>query len=947
MSSQKVEVVITGQNAGLLNALQGAGAATENMAHQMESAVGGIAATFEKFMAPMAAFLGVLGGGALFKEAVTETAQFGDELAKSSQKVGVSVESLSGLAHAATLSGVAFEDLTGGLAKLAKNMQLAVFTPSSPTAAAFKALGIQVTDAQGHLRGTEDVLDDVAEKFSHMEDGAGKTALAMNLFGRSGKELIPFLNEGREGLAEMKAEAERLGISMSTEQAKAAEKYKDDMERVDETLKGLKIRVANEVLPALDRMAEWFSDQAPAMLQGISTAFGGIGAVLGNSIVQVVALSAAITFAIQSVIVPMVMSAVTALQKLGWQFVIARMNGATLGSSLASMVNPVFLVTAAVVGLAFGYEHLVTAESRAAEEHLKEVQKMGQLQSQSQQLTSRLAELDAIQKSAKSSEDAKKAAEEEEKTIIEQLVSIYPNFMKFLYDEQGRRREISEAIKLENADRLENAKRTVEEAQAHLANAQALLAERKERAESARYAPGGPGGAGIAKSANQGYLNSAIADSEKAIQIENQALQQALQNLQKLQQANTDHKTAAPDLEHPGKAAHAAKAKAAHDAAEVEFDRHLKAEQAAQVAHNNDMAAISMGALELEERKINLSFTKKLETAREAGASEADLAALENARLDALDKARSNAAQKQAEARKKIAEQEAKEARQFLEQYGSAQQGFLDGIEQATKRAGSIFQQFARASEQMLHGIQTAFSTGIQGILTGTMSLSQGVKTMASGVLQSVAGMVSQLIAHWLLYEVILKALGLSEGTENAGRASGALVTASAETWAAYAGIPFVGPALAVAQIEAMYASMSASTAQAATAGAAVIPGAAEGGWFDRPTFAMVGEGKRPELVVPDVAFKDFAANLSTNILAQERAAQGYGLQANGYARAAAGRAGAGGETVMHVHLPNAVLLDGSQRGLRGLGALVIDGARSKAREIGVVLTPGQVFGGM
>jgi len=63
----------------------------------------------------------VAAGVALFAIAKS-TANYGDELAKTSQQVGLSVEALAGLQHAAQLSALTNEQLTTGLGQLAKNM---------------------------------------------------------------------------------------------------------------------------------------------------------------------------------------------------------------------------------------------------------------------------------------------------------------------------------------------------------------------------------------------------------------------------------------------------------------------------------------------------------------------------------------------------------------------------------------------------------------------------------------------------------------------------------------------------------------------------------------------------------------------------------------------------------------------------------------------------------
>lgn len=178
-----------------------------------------------------------------------------DELSKTAQAVGTSTEALSRLDWAARLSGVSLDELSGGLERLSRNM-LDVSQGAGETAArAFEALGIAVTDADGELRDSSEVLSDVAAQFAVMEDGAAKTGLAMQLFGRSGADLIPMLNQGRDGLAAMAAESDRLGLTISTSTGRAAEKFNDTLTRISVVFQGVVNKIMQAVLPALQNLA--------------------------------------------------------------------------------------------------------------------------------------------------------------------------------------------------------------------------------------------------------------------------------------------------------------------------------------------------------------------------------------------------------------------------------------------------------------------------------------------------------------------------------------------------------------------------------------------------------------------------------------------------------------------------------------------------------------------
>ena len=184
-----------------------------------------------------------------------------DNFGKLSQRIGVSVESISALNYAAALSDVSIEQLGDAMTKLAK----AASDTSGGTGEAinaFRALGVNVKDAQGALRGTEDLLLEISDKFSKMADGSGKTAIALKIFGESGSKLIPFLNQGREGLEALRKEAERLGIVISGDTARRAEEFNDNMTRLRAAVDGARIAIGKELLPALTQIAQRMAEAA-------------------------------------------------------------------------------------------------------------------------------------------------------------------------------------------------------------------------------------------------------------------------------------------------------------------------------------------------------------------------------------------------------------------------------------------------------------------------------------------------------------------------------------------------------------------------------------------------------------------------------------------------------------------------------------------------------------
>ncbi len=178
-----------------------------------------------------------------------------DDLSKLYQKTGISVESLSLLKPIAEQSGISLEGLAKGMQMLATSMVEAA-GGSKEQVEVFSRLGVSVKDAAGQIRPTEAVLLDLADAFSAMPDGAEKSALAVKLFGKAGVELIPFLNQGRTGIEELKQKFKALGLEISGDTARAAEKFNDTLDTVKQALSGIAMRIAEAALPALQRLAD-------------------------------------------------------------------------------------------------------------------------------------------------------------------------------------------------------------------------------------------------------------------------------------------------------------------------------------------------------------------------------------------------------------------------------------------------------------------------------------------------------------------------------------------------------------------------------------------------------------------------------------------------------------------------------------------------------------------
>lgn len=163
-----------------------------------------------------------------------------DSMDELSKRTGIAVETLSSLSNTAAMAGSSQEELGSALIKLNKSIAEAA-SGGNDQALAFKNLGISVKDAEGNIRPTTDVLADIADAFSRVDDGAVKTQYQMALFGKSGANLNEFLSKGSSGIKEF-------GASISTDFAKNSGDFNDNLTNFGQILQRI---IGEKSLPLL------------------------------------------------------------------------------------------------------------------------------------------------------------------------------------------------------------------------------------------------------------------------------------------------------------------------------------------------------------------------------------------------------------------------------------------------------------------------------------------------------------------------------------------------------------------------------------------------------------------------------------------------------------------------------------------------------------------------
>lgn len=231
------------------------------------------AGTMAKWGAAAVGF-GAAAAGAVVGVAM-KTAAYGDELAKTSTKMGVSVEQLQDWRFWAEQNGISSQSLERGMGRLNQRIGVAI-TEGGKYADALDTLGVAYQNADGSARDTNDVMADTIRTLQGIEDPALQSAMAAELFGtKMARDLMPALQDGSLTIDEATAAMDGFG-RMSTEQAQQAEQMNDMINEVKHAFMGMALAIGSEVVPIVITMVAKFQEYLPVIQKLFSTVFGVI-----------------------------------------------------------------------------------------------------------------------------------------------------------------------------------------------------------------------------------------------------------------------------------------------------------------------------------------------------------------------------------------------------------------------------------------------------------------------------------------------------------------------------------------------------------------------------------------------------------------------------------------------------------------------------------------------
>lgn len=239
--------------------------------------------------AAAAAAAAIVSAGKALADFAVSGAAYADDLLTMSTVTGMSTEKLQELQYAADLVDVSVDTITGSMKKNFASMRKAA-DGNEATAAAYKKLGVAVTDANGNLRDDETVYWELINALGQVEDETQRDILAMDLLGKSASDLNPLIEAGADKMAELADDAHKAGYVLDEETLDAFGEFDDQLRKLDKGAEAAKNAMGTILLPVLTDLAGDGVDLLGQFTNGILDANGDIskmGEVIDSVLPQV------------------------------------------------------------------------------------------------------------------------------------------------------------------------------------------------------------------------------------------------------------------------------------------------------------------------------------------------------------------------------------------------------------------------------------------------------------------------------------------------------------------------------------------------------------------------------------------------------------------------------------------------------------------------------------
>lgn len=222
-----------------------------------------------------------------------EVGQNAEQIKNNSQTMGMSAAQYQEWDYIFKSVGYSAEQASGDFAALAEKAKDAA-EGTGEGAEVFDALGISVTKAGGQLKTQSELFSEVITKLQKMDDTTRRNALASQLLGTTGEELVPILNMTGQQLEQLRGQAYETGSVMSDAAINDFARMNQSAREMEQRFAAAKTQLALQFMPVLTDVFELISSIPTPVLATIGV-IGGLISVFGSVTKAIYLMSAANT----------------------------------------------------------------------------------------------------------------------------------------------------------------------------------------------------------------------------------------------------------------------------------------------------------------------------------------------------------------------------------------------------------------------------------------------------------------------------------------------------------------------------------------------------------------------------------------------------------------------------------------------------------------------------
>ena len=217
----------------------------------------------------------ITGVGAAAFMLTKKIATAGDAMIKGAQRLTLSTDAYQKFNHVMQISGTSMEEQKGSMTRFARTARDAS-NGVKVAEEAFERLNVSVKNNDGSFKSTEQLVYEVSDSFKDMPPTVEKSALMMDMFGRSGAALAQMMNLGSAGMKELGKDAERLGGVMAESAAKKSEEFVDALTRLDTAVGGVTRSMGETMQPMFTRVMEAMANSVVKLKGAYAPVFQGL-----------------------------------------------------------------------------------------------------------------------------------------------------------------------------------------------------------------------------------------------------------------------------------------------------------------------------------------------------------------------------------------------------------------------------------------------------------------------------------------------------------------------------------------------------------------------------------------------------------------------------------------------------------------------------------------------